>query len=209
MKKKKKKKQTQTNNISWAEVSSMENILFGIFAGKKRNMWFQKAWQAMEKAGLTFYNDYAGRQRSLLCLMTVATLYYEFCELAFRVPFFREGEVFEWIQQGAINRLHIWGLINARGVYTKVVFDDLDYCLVFHTCKLIDGMRNEVFNALQQFYHNSNYAIFMDMFKTGYDPNKESVVEWDEVEYEYEDFGELAFSWIIAGMPRSTKNPNN
>lgn len=192
--------------VSWNDISKHEDVLFGIFTSQDKNCWPEKAWSAIDNAGLNKYTNSIEKQRVLLMLLTLATQYNEFCDLAFDVYFDREGETFEWIQQGVINRFRLWEYIDTERECDINGFKDLDSYLTEITCDIIDDLRNEVFKALLVYYRNDYFGLFSDMLKTGYDRTEEEWKEWDENHSEFLDENENnAFYWITIGMPRSPR----
>ena len=136
--------QKQSKKISWNDISQFQSSLFNVFLKYEKDIWPQKAWSAMAKAGLNEYVTFMDKQRVLLRFMTIATLYNEFCDLAFNINFDRIGQTFEWIQQGVINRLQLWEFIQFNYDYDINDYDDLNMCLIEITCDIIDSLRYEV-----------------------------------------------------------------
>lgn len=69
--------------LTWEEVKGYANDLFNIWIGHYEINWAHKAWNILEKTGLTRYETDLEKHKVLIRLLTLATLYAEFCKLAF------------------------------------------------------------------------------------------------------------------------------
>ncbi|MDD2554531.1 MAG: hypothetical protein PHP51_08165 [Desulfotomaculaceae bacterium] len=198
--------QKQSKKVLWNDISQFQSSLFNVFLKYEKDIWPQKAWSAMDKAGLNEYITFMDKQRVLLRFMTIATLYNEFCDLAFDIYFDRIGQTFEWIQQGVINRLQLWEFIQFNYDIDINDYDDLNMCLIKITCDIIDNLRYEVSEALIAYYKYGEIDLFLDMLSTGYDLTETEFEEWDKMNaVDLDENEERAFYWIAIGMPRSPR----
>lgn len=200
--------QNQTKRISWEEVAPYENLLFGIWAMSGPNKWVERAWHALDKTGLTEYEDDSEKQYVYLRLMTLATMYHELFVLASEMYFERKDDIHEWIQLGLVNKMRLWELDEVQKRYKeeKDNYDDPDEGLTSIVCDIIDDLRDQVYKALIHEYHDA-LELFKDMLITCYDQNEfteKEWREWQELDPEYLSINEeRAFYWISIGMPRS------
>ena len=56
-------------------------------------LWYEKAWLALEKAGLTAYNNILEGTVVILRVFTLIMIYMEYCELTFEESFFTNFQI--------------------------------------------------------------------------------------------------------------------
>lgn len=199
------KKKSSAGEVQWTDIAHFERLVFGPGATIYRTVWLKRIWNEITTRGFTAYHSYAGKQRVLLRFMTLATIYYDFSDLAFDRPFFREVEILEWIKDSTlVNPLHFWGRINWQE-FGEADLIDLDYLLVSKTGSIIDEMRTELVQAIRQFYAN-DLRLCYDMIDTVYDCETDYNADEDENQDQFiENFFERqsrVLLWIRSGMPR-------
>jgi len=117
----------------------------------------------------------------------------------------QEGLTLEWIQQGVVNRLQLWGLNEVQTRYKHENFNDAYDDLVELVCDLTDGLRDNVYNALVREF-GSDFELFRTMLMSYYDQDftEDELMNWQEMDVDNLDINEeRAWYWICNGMPRS------
>lgn len=186
--------------LLWSDIKQYSGILFGVWAGIEQYLWAEEAWGAIVKAGLANYRNSEEKQIVLLRLMCLATMYHEFCELAFDLSFQRNDETSEWLAHGVINPLRLWEFPKPKWL-EQVIFNNPDD-LEGLACLLIDEHRDEIYKALVRGFDD----LFVSMLMTAYEDNES--IRWADNDGEkfydtLSDVEERAFYWISIGMPRN------
>jgi hypothetical protein len=68
-------------------------------------LWYEKAWLALEKAGLTAYNNILEGTVVILRVFTLIMIYMEYCELTFEESFFYEFP--DWQEYSGLSAFRI------------------------------------------------------------------------------------------------------
>ena len=82
-------------------------------------LWYEKAWLALEKAGLTAYNNILEGTVVILRVFTLIMIYMEYCELTFEESFFYEFP--DWQEYSGLSAFRI-GQLAARELVNQ------DFC---------------------------------------------------------------------------------
>lgn len=82
-------------------------------------LWYEKAWLALEKAGLTAYNNILEGTVVILRVFTLIMIYMEYCELTFEETFFYEFP--DWQEYSGLSAFRI-GQLAARELVNQ------DFC---------------------------------------------------------------------------------
>ncbi len=56
---------------------------YNVWLGDRETLWYKKAWLALEKGGLTSYENLLEKSLVLIRAFTLIMIYMEYCELAF------------------------------------------------------------------------------------------------------------------------------
>lgn len=207
------------------EFSQIENLFdASVWVKGKEKYWYRKAWECLNKKGLTAYSS---REEECLVYIRIATLnmiYREFCELALDESYEYElmAEIFgEYFSEFEIGQLY------AKHTDSEFV-DDFKGNINYALCCLADSQRKIVYDAL---YSELDYlGMFCGMYFTGYTPNcwfeyndedddciynerKTKINSYDEYwnailndindyinDFSYEDTA--AFGWLMEGTYR-------
>ena len=102
-----------------------------VWSGTIGIIWYGKAWAALEKAGLTSYENAIDRTMVYIRMFTLIMIYNEFCELAFDEHF--DYEFYNWGETAGISSFRIGQLVSR-------VIEDEDYS---------DYYEDEEYEALQ------------------------------------------------------------
>lgn len=95
--------------MNWQDVQDHVGTLFTVWMSGREDEWAQLAWEGLQKAGLTNYEDEVGRTLVLIWLMGLAVLYREFCATAWDE--WAEPELEDWLCDLDLNEFRIAQLV--------------------------------------------------------------------------------------------------
>lgn len=147
------------------EFSQIEDLFdTSVWVKGREKYWYRKAWECLNKKGLTTYSS---REEECLVLIRIATLnmiYREFCEMALDETYYYEcmAETFE-------NELSEFEIGQLYSKYTDDEFiddfnDNIDYAL----CLLAESQRKVVYDALCS--ELDLLGMFCGMYFTAFTP---------------------------------------
>lgn len=192
----------EARRFPWEDVEGM----FDHWAGKPEFHWARNAWSALGKAGLTLFSDQIERTAVMVRIMTLATIYREFCHLAFYEEMDSPDYAW-WADSLGISPFRIAQIVG-RG-FERGEADDCDESehRLLHAAlsELVDGNRRKVCEALVKgFGGESNlfYALWISP-QGKPDGSEDHRVEppEDVLLGQITDSKARAFSWITEGMP--------
>lgn len=185
---------TACSKIAWSDISQSAEEIFHVWGEEQHERelnWAKAAWNGLQKKGLTAYASEIEKALVLVRLITLATIYREFCEVAWEEVFEPEHSI--WADELGISPVRVGQLLGSNQMV-----DDSDDSDLLETglAHLIDQNRPEIYKALAAHF-GGRTGIFVSLWK---------IVEFDEDEYSMvnevtEDKGN-AFQWIDQGMHR-------
>ena len=192
----------------WEEVAPFAFNKFSIWANGGGRYWAEHAWNFIVKAGLADHKDEIERHIVLIRLMTLATMYLEFCDLVWDEYFEREDIVKEeWLEDGNLfNSIRIWQIVGTDFYRDEEIGSKEKTILLTEALNgLIDKYRKEVYEALVKGFGNDE-NLFFSMLLSQHMTDAEG---FDETTYgndcELSREEHLGLSWVYLGMPASPK----
>lgn len=166
-------------SVLWDEVAWAAESMFRVWVGGRELEWAKMAWDALTAAGLTTYRNEIERYRVLVRLMTLATMYREFCTLAWE----EEDEPLygDWISDLEIPAFRLGQLVGPEFAPDDQELEEteLAYAAV---ASLIESSRRAVYRALVKHFGGAS-MLFASLYATNLDDFGE------EEEYEDDDWG--------------------
>lgn len=98
---------------------------YKVWSGNKELFWYQKAWKALDKGGLTLYKNSIERSLVIIRVFTLILIYKEFCDLAFGE--YCAYEFPDWEDASGLNAFKLGEIVGASkelGIYIDC--DDFD-----------------------------------------------------------------------------------
>lgn len=134
--------------VAWADISEDVQEIFHVWYEdhhQEELRWAKDAWNGLQKRGLTAYATEVEKALVLVRLMTLATMYHEFCELAWQEVF--EPAYVLWADELGISQVRVGQLL---GPNQMVNSDDSEDADLFEAGLglLIDQNRSEIYSAL-------------------------------------------------------------
>jgi hypothetical protein len=135
---------TMPTDLPWTEFSPAALEIFHIWTDRQEEGlgWACSAWTALNKAGLTAYSNEVEKTIVLIRLMTLATMYHEFADLAWQEYFTHDYA--DWAEQIEITEIDIRELLSPGDS-----FDSDDDSLFRDRLQfLVNLSRQEIYKAL-------------------------------------------------------------
>ncbi|AHM57686.1 hypothetical protein EAL2_808p01810 (plasmid) [Peptoclostridium acidaminophilum DSM 3953] len=133
------------------EFDEIKDIFRGyrVWSDGRDILWYQKAWLALEKEGLTSYENAIDRAKVLIRAYTLMMIYKEFCELEFDEYF--DYEFYDWEGESGLSPFRIGQLVS-KTLENKDYSDYDEYneykVLENAFIDLVDSERGKVVDAL-------------------------------------------------------------
>lgn len=189
----------QPTKITWDDISTAADSMFNVWVGHPELNWAKAAWKILETKGLTSYSNEIDKTWVHVRLMTLGTIYKEFCCQAFEECI--EPDYYDWTEELQISPLRIGQLTGPE--YDPETEEDHD--LVEQAVKeLVNNARRDVCKALKEGF-GSDSMLFASLWMSPeldaefIEPDKvtlDEILNHDLVEGKH-----IAFGWIDAGMP--------
>jgi hypothetical protein len=206
--------QESPKKLNWTDVQEFAKEMFNIWVDQPALRWAESAWLKLESQRLTEYSNVLEEYVVLVRLMTLATLYHDFCEYAFDIS--SSIDYYLWLdyleQEGFPLHPLRMGQLLGRGFmsHEKIEKDPKVDLVKEGICALVESERSPVVNALINGFGNES-LVFANLWQSRQSTNSsESNLEEDfSGHHETIDdvLGDMtfekmkAFEWIAEGMP--------
>lgn len=184
----------KSSRVTWKDVSDAASSMFRIWSGQPELRWARAAWKAFARRGLTNYSDEIERTMVLVRLMTLATMYQEFCGLAWEE--WHEPEYGMWATELGISPFRVRQLVGSES--HRNVDEDTDSLVEQALDDLVEKTRADVYEALRNEFAGDS-MLFVSLWKSnGTDKDVDPYFVLNDVTFD--KMG--AFAWITEGMLR-------
>lgn len=188
------------HTMTWHAIEPVAEEMFGIL-GKSELAWAHQAWQHIEKSGLARAATELDRHLAAVRVMTLATVFREFCRLAWKVK--GEPSLADWYVYLDLQPLRLGQLLGTHA--------DLDGArseaeLVNHGLRLLTGReRQPVWEALCNGFGNPS-RLFIALWRCREEPlsssSRPAARESDEQILNDLSFEKIdAFEFVSRGFP--------
>jgi len=139
-----------------------------VWCGGREILWYQKAWSALEKEGLTSYDNSIKRTIVLIRVFTLIMIYQEFCDLAFEEHFYYE--FCDWQEHSGLSAFRIGQIIGK--VFKDIDFSEYDESEDFEALEsaflmLVENERVKVVDSLiKNSGEGAESTLFVSMYLT-------------------------------------------
>jgi hypothetical protein len=183
------------HKLAWADTSESAREIFHIWEDHHQEelRWAKAGWSGLQKRGLTAYANEVEKDMVLVRIMALATMYHEFCEVAWQEMF--ETEHSAWADELGISQVHVGQLLGSNQMADS---DDSDDANLFEDGLglLIDQNRSRIYSALTAHFGGCT-GLFVSLWR---------ILKSDEDDFSIvneltPDKGN-AFQWIDQGMYR-------
>jgi hypothetical protein len=176
--------------VLWDDIADAAAGIFNIWSGQPELKWAEDAWRALEGCGLTSYGSEVERHKVLMHLLTLGTIYYQFCSLAWDEE--HEIHYVEWAEDLGIDSLRVGQIIGPKLEDDEE--EDPQIVLELAISELVVGDKNKVRRALESGM-GGEQGVFVALWASkGDEENPDeilNVVTPDKMR---------AFEWISQGM---------
>ena len=153
-----------SQNLPWKAIEPVAEELFGVL-GKSELTWAGQAWRHLASAGLAGAANEVERHMASVRVMTLATVYREFCSLAWKVR--SDSTLADWWVYLDLQPLRLGQLL---GVAADLDGARSETELVDHGLRLLTTReRRPVWDALCAGFGNSS-RLFVSLWRTRDDP---------------------------------------
>ena len=215
--------------LDWVDIQESATNMFNIWDDQPELKWVEEAWLKLESQKLTEYNNELEKYIVLIRLITLATLYHEFCEHAFDEP--GNIDYDSWVhflekEDFALDPLRLGQLLGRNFMIQEEIEDYTQYGLT-EKCigTLVEAERNLVVTALiNGFGDESLLFAHLWLSRQALGKNKDFSEDDADEDIFYEAschetvddvLGDVtidkmrAFEWVMEGMSGATANSSN
>ena len=183
----------KSSRVTWKDVSDAASSMFRIWSGQPELRWGRAAWKALGRRGLTEYSDEIERTKVLVRLMSLVTMYQEFCGLAWDE--WHEPEYGLWATELGISPFHMEQLVGSE--LHRDTEQETERLVEQSLAALVKKTRAEVYEALTNGFSGDS-MLFVSLWKSnGTDKDVDPYFVLNDVNADKM----TAFTWIAQGMP--------
>ncbi len=184
----------KSSRVTWKDVSDAASSMFRIWSGQPELRWGRAAWKVLGRRGLTEYSDEIERTKVLVRLMSLVTMYQEFCGLAWEE--WHEPEYEMWATELGMSPFRIGQLVSPE--FQRDTEEETERLVEQALADLVEKARAEVYEALTNGFSGDS-MLFVSLWKSnGSDKDVDPYFVLNDVTFD--KMG--AFAWITNGMPR-------
>lgn len=200
-----------SKKLQWDDISNFAEDKFNVWSNDAGQLWAKKAWNILEKEGLTEYKNEIERHIVIIRLLTLATMYNEFCYLVWDEYFDYPMVGTYWLDDEVFfNPIRVWQLVGIH-FYKEEKIEEIEVedLLTEALLELIDNQRNLVYGALNKHLREDLFwSLILTRYTkedgTEYDIEKLTAEDEKMIDYDQLDENEeRGLYWITIGMPRN------
>lgn len=205
--------------IDWHDIQESAPEIFEIWTDGSELGWAQDAWSKLDFEGLTSYENDLGKHIVIVRLLTLGTLYHEFCQFAFEEMAIID--YFSWIEllndeELFLSSFRLGQLLGPEFMSEEEIFDDHTEQLLLSESigSLIEQQRAIVVTALVNGFGGES-LLFAHLWLSSHSLDKEEDFDDEDGDIYYENNSVetvedvltnltsdkmVAFEWITSGM---------
>ena len=199
--------QVRKAKLTWHDVEKHAPLLFDVWVGQPELWWAESAWKGLETHGLTSYADEVEHQAVLVRLLALATMYQEFCYMAWDMGLIDYDGIPDRAREIGISPFRVGQLVGPQFEAGESDGDSLFYSALV---RLTNKVRPAIYQALLEAF-GGDAMLFVALWNS----RKRERTSEDEVENEdgYEEDADAilnddltgskmrAWCWLAEGMP--------
>lgn len=214
--------------VTWDDIVHVAERIFHVWSGGRELEWGHMAWQALERRGLTAYEDQVQYCCVLVRFMVICTIYREFCGMAWDE--WDEPNLVEWADDLEVSAVRVGQLVGSDLDPQTGSDEVLDEALQI----MVEEFRPSVFTALNEEFGGDS-MLFASLWATNWGPYEDYDDYYDDEDDDDDGDGDpkdeeevvdpglkqlledpavlddilncisaekmRAYEWVVAGMP--------
>ena len=143
--------------VRWKDIhQGALHSLFHVWTEGRELRWAKKSWEALAKHGLTAYSDETEWTLAIIRLMTLGTIYREFCDLAWDEEYYPEYTI--WASELDLNHFRVAQCLGSE--FARDSCADEKELLEHGVSELVDRARPEIHKALTAEFGGDSMLFF-------------------------------------------------
>ena len=180
----------QVSRLEWPDIKAVAEDAFNVWVDQPELIWAQAAWAALGEAGLTSYRDEFERCLVAMRFVGLASLYRDFCEVAWDLSWVPEDKVAYWAEELGVTPVAAGCLAGQMGFDPREWVDDLENRRAFEIAVfmfLAYEARPHLVSSLKQKWGQKApvrgiHMVLVTLWRSRSHPEQEDDEDWDESE---------------------------
>lgn len=149
--------------VPWNDLAHAAGAVFSLWPDGAEYQWALKAWEALERAGLTAYSDELQHSKVLVRFIALAGIYYDFCEIAWEE--YLDPDYVEWAEALGLSPVRVGQLIGADPRWVDNVTANAEELLSDSLQYLEEMARDEIYGALRDHFGGIS-QLFISLWRS-------------------------------------------